>query len=163
MSQEKKYGPHIVQSPPEYSMCTGCTSCEMVCSLTHDGCTSPSYRRIFFEHGDVMELLHTVHSCQYCADHPCYNACPKKDTAMKIDENGIVYIDEEGCIGCGMCVRACVFDPPRIGMVNTKDKKQRKAKKCDLCRGRAEGPACVQYCPVKALHLSTEELPWEKQ
>ena len=149
---ERKLLPHIVQTPMEVSLCAGCTSCEIACTLTHDGLVSPSYNRIFLERG-TRSMIHTVLSCQHCADHPCYDACPKKDSAMCIDEKGIVYIREEACIGCGLCQKACAFDPPRINMVKSADKTKRKAKKCDLCRTRPEGPACVQWCPVRCLRV----------
>jgi Fe-S-cluster-containing dehydrogenase component len=92
----------------------------------------------------------------HCDDHPCYEKCPKKDKAMLIDDSGIVYINEDECIGCGLCVKACPYGPPRINMVKSKDKKQRKAKKCDLCRNRPEGPACVEWCPVRCIGVSDE-------
>jgi Fe-S-cluster-containing hydrogenase component 2 len=38
--------------------------------------------------------------------------------------------------------------------VNSVDKSKRKSKKCDLCRTRAEGPACVQYCQVACISVS---------
>ena len=90
---------HIIQYPKEYSTCTGCHSCQLVCVLTHDGVAGLEQGRIHCEMGKVNEMLHTVYACQQCADHPCYDRCPKKDTAMCIDENGIVYVNEDGCIG----------------------------------------------------------------
>lgn len=143
------YHKHIIQHPEHDSLCLGCQSCDLVCSLIHDGMTGPTHGRIKLAEPDYKQLRFAVLACQQCADHPCYNACPKKDQAMCIDENGIVYINEEFCIGCGLCARHCKFTPSRINM----DRKSRKAKKCDLCRGRAEGPACVQYCPVKCLGI----------
>jgi Fe-S-cluster-containing hydrogenase component 2 len=155
--QARTYGNHIVQYSPEYSFCAGCTSCEVVCTLTRDGLVSPSCNRIFVMR-DNRSMIHTVLSCQQCSDHPCYEACPKKDEAMKIDENNIVYIDEDMCIGCGLCAKACVFTPSRINMVNSADKSKRKAKKCDLCRTRPEGPACVEWCPVRCIGLSNQSV-----
>ena len=152
-------GNHIIQYDKAYSLCTGCHSCQLVCALVHDGVSGPEYGRIQCEMGKVNEMIHTIHACQQCQDHPCYNACPKKDQAMCIDDNGIVYVNEESCIGCGLCVRACCFQPPRVHVVKTKDKSRRKAKKCDLCRTRPEGPACVEFCPVRALGQSKDPLP----
>ena len=156
----RTYGKHIVQYPMDYSLCAGCTTCEIVCTLTHDGLVSPSYNRIFVDRG-TRSMIHTILSCQQCSDHPCYEAYPKKDKAMCIDENNIVYVNEDECVGCGLCQKACLFTPSRINMVKSDDKKQRKAKKCDMCRERPEGPACVQWCPVKCIGLSTDPLPWE--
>jgi Fe-S-cluster-containing hydrogenase component 2 len=154
MDEKRTFKPHIVQSPPETSLCTGCSTCEIVCSLIHEGCVSPSFSRIFVERKN-RTMVHSVLSCRQCADHPCYDRCPKKDSAMCIDEKGIIYINEDKCIGCGLCVKACVFDPPRINFVKAEDKQLRKAKKCDLCKDRPEGPACVQWCPVRCLSLSS--------
>ena len=158
----RKYGRHIVQYPMEYSLCAGCTACEIKCALTHDGVVSPSYNRIFVERG-TSSMVHTILACQHCVDHPCYDACPLKEKAMCLDENGIVYINEDYCIGCKKCIKACVFDPPRINYVWSKDKTKRKAKKCDLCRTRPEGPACIEYCQVRCIGLSDNQIPANKQ
>ena len=158
--EERTYGRHIVQYPMDYSLCAGCTTCEIVCTLTHDGLVSPCYNRIFVERG-TYSMVHNILSCQHCSDHPCYEACPKKGKAMCIDENNVVYVVEDECIGCGICAKACVFEPSRINMVKSADRKQRKAKKCDMCRTRPEGPACVQWCPVRCIGLSDAPLPWE--
>ncbi len=157
------FGSHIIQYKKEYSLCTGCHSCELMCALSHDLVTGPSHNRIWCELGNIDELFHAIYSCQHCDDHPCYNACPKKDKAMIIDpETQIVYINEEACIGCGLCARNCKFTPSRINLVKSKDKTKRKAKKCDLCRTRPEGPACIEHCPARCLGLSSEPLPYNE-
>ena len=157
-----KFLNHIIQAPKEYSLCTGCITCEMMCSLLHDGCVGLQHNRIFLEPGRIKEMVHTIHSCQQCDDHPCYEACPKKDSAMCIDgETGIVYIDEENCIGSGKCQKACRFTPSRINLVKSKDKTQRKAKKCDLCWDMEDGPQCIKWCPAMCLALSDGPIPWE--
>ena len=150
---DRTFGPHIEQIPPEESFCAGCNTCEIVCSLTHDGLVSPSYNRIFVEK-DARMMYHAILACHHCSDHPCYDACPKKDQAMNISGDGVAYIAEEHCIGCGLCRKACAFDPPRINLVKSADKALRKAKKCDLCRERGDGPACVQWCPVRCIRVS---------
>lgn len=147
---------HVVQYPPEYSMCTGCISCEMVCSVLHEGVVSPSLSRIKVKLGPTKTMLHTILSCTQCEDHPCYEKCPKKDKAMCIDpDTGIVYVNPDECIGCGLCAKNCRYEDSRIRMITvTGGKYKRRALKCDLCRGRAEGPACVQWCPARVLGLS---------
>jgi Fe-S-cluster-containing hydrogenase component 2 len=73
-----------------------------------------------------------------------------KDKAMRIDlTTGTVYVDEDECTGCGMCVDSCPFDPPGIKINMQKN----VASKCDLCRGRESGPICVEYCPQQALRI----------
>ena len=97
-------------------------------------------------------------SCQQCDDHPCYDACPKKGEAMKIDERGIVYIDETFCIGCGLCAKHCKFQPTRIAMKRDRVRKQWKAVKCDLCRNNPEGPQCIKWCPVRCIGISADSV-----
>ena len=150
---------HIIQYPDAYSHCIGCASCELFCALTHDGVTGPCHGGIKLELGPLSTLHNRVYVCEHCQDHPCYEACPKKDEAMCVDENGTVYINEEACIGCGKCARACKLTPSRITM----DKKNRVAHKCDLCRTREGGPVCIQRCPVVALGLASSPLPYDPE
>ena len=152
------YGNHVVQYSPEYSLCAGCESCSIMCGLTHDGYTGPGNSRIQVNLG-TRSMMHQILSCYQCKDHPCYEACPKKDTALKIDRDlDIVYIDHEYCIGCGLCAKNCKFTPSRITIQKNKDRKKWKANKCDLCRGRKEGPACIEYCPVRCIGLSQDSI-----
>ena len=150
------YANHIVQYSPEYSLCAGCEACSMICGLKHEGFTSPGNARIKVNLG-TRSMIHEILSCQQCLDHPCYEACPKKDAAMCLDpETGIAYIDEDNCIGCGLCIRACKFDPPRISMRRNKERKLWRAVKCDLCRGNPEGPQCIKTCQVVCIGLSDD-------
>ena len=148
---------HIMQASPEHSFCAGCNTCEIVCSLTHDGLVGPGYNRIYVEK-DIRNMYHAIHVCRHCLTHPCYDACPRKGEAMIVDEAGIVYVVEEKCNGCGLCQKACIFDPNCINIVKSADKNLRKAKKCDLCRERDGGPACVEWCPVRCLSVSDAEM-----
>jgi Fe-S-cluster-containing hydrogenase component 2 len=162
MEEIKRYvpdfGPHVVQYSKEYSLCTGCSTCEIVCSLMHEGVVSPNYRRIKVKRG-TTSMIHQVLSCQHCLEHPCYDACPLQDEAMRLDEQrNIAYIDNESCIGCGKCATACKFTPSRITLVKSKDKAKRKARKCDLCHMRPEGPACIEWCSVRCLGLSSDSV-----
>ncbi|MDM8287741.1 4Fe-4S dicluster domain-containing protein [Slackia piriformis] len=144
----------VVFYPLDYSQCTGCKSCEMLCSLFHDGVNSPQLSSIKLGIGPIKTMLHEVYTCQHCTDHPCYNACPKQDEALCIDEDGIVYVNRDNCIGCGLCVKACPYNPPRIHVAKLNGK--RFAVKCDLCRNIESGPACVRNCPAMVLGLASE-------
>ena len=150
------YGNHVIQYSPEYSFCAGCDSCEIMCGLTHEGTAGHGNGRIQVNHG-TRSLVNQILACQQCDDHPCYDACPRKDSAMCIDpDTGVVYIVEDACIGCGLCAKACKFQPSRIAMRKNKDRKKWKAVKCDLCRGNPEGPQCIKWCPVRCIGLSAD-------
>jgi len=45
-------------------------------------------------------------ACRVCVD-----SCPVGAAALIIDETGHPAVRQEGCIGCGVCVRACVTRP----------------------------------------------------
>lgn len=156
-----EYGNHIVQYSKEYSLCAGCEACSMVCGLMHEGYNGPQNARIKVKIG-TRSMIHEVLPCMQCADHPCYDACPLQGKAMDIDEqSGVVYIIEEGCIGCGKCVKACKFTPARISIKPSAVRKERKAVKCDLCRNNPEGPQCIKYCQVVCIGLSDDSVEKE--
>ncbi len=45
----------------------------------------------------------------------CYNACPFKDIAIKLERLKPVVIDDK-CTGCGLCVHACPMNPKAINV-----------------------------------------------
>jgi ferredoxin-type protein NapG len=46
-------------------------------------------------------------SCRACAD-----ACPIGTSALDMDEAGHPVLKQEGCVACGVCIRACISVPP---------------------------------------------------
>jgi MauM/NapG family ferredoxin protein len=44
--------------------------------------------------------------CRACAD-----ACPVGEQALTMDEAGHPVLRYEGCVGCGVCIRACISVP----------------------------------------------------
>ena len=124
----------------DHEKCTGCRTCEMVCSVKHDGVLNPERSRI-----KVMKWepdgLYVPMSCQQCQDAPCMNVCPVK--AISRDEHmGRVEVDYDVCIGCRSCVAVCPFGAMNFNVTD------RKVFKCDLCDG---DPQCVRFCDVKAV------------
>lgn len=57
----------------------------------------------------VPERCVTYHGtpCRVCAD-----ACPVGEKALAMDELGHPVLKPEGCVGCGVCIRACISVPP---------------------------------------------------
>jgi len=133
----------------EADLCNGCGSCELMCSLFREGKGGPASARCHIVR-DPFNAVYRFNVCRHCLAPSCYVACPLQGKAQVIDpETGVRYINEEQCVGCKMCISACPFEPPEIKFSAEK----KKAFTCDLCRERAEGPVCVEYCPTGALKL----------
>ena len=78
----------------------------------------------------------------HCDEPPCVDVCPSQAT-YKRPADGIVVVDQQACIGCGLCLPACPYHArylnPETG----------KADKCSACLQRVEqgeAPACVATC-----------------
>jgi len=131
------------------NLCTGCGVCELMCSLYHNGMIGPALSGVRVAYDPFADRVN-FYGCDQCASADCYSACPLPDMALCIDEKtGARYIDENECTGCGLCVDACPFDPPRVRL----NLDRSTAFKCDLCRGIPSGPACVEYCGYEALRF----------
>lgn len=91
-------------------------------------------------------------SCNHCEDPICVKNCPT--TAMHKDEQGIVSVDHDKCVGCRYCEWSCPYSSPQY------NKEIGKMTKCDFCVDRlADGrkPLCVEACPMRALHFGEYE------
>jgi carbon-monoxide dehydrogenase iron sulfur subunit len=120
--------------------CKGCRFCELACSSYKKGSYNPKNSRIIAIRYDYPERTRLAY-CRQCDNAACAEVCPVQ--AIELDTRINAYIvDEEKCIGCGMCVEACPFDAIFI------DKETEKAVKCDLCGG---DPQCVKFCPKDTL------------
>ncbi len=139
----------------DQNRCTGCFTCIVACHDWHDVPAGPaSYGRLkTTEKGKYPDLFmsHLFMTCHHCQSPACASVCPA-DAITKRDEDGIVTVDREACLGkdaCGECLDACSYGAPQFGA-----EKDCKMQKCSLCIDRwAEGlkPACVEGCPTWAL------------
>lgn len=126
--------------------CTGCLRCETVCTFRHKGGfgTSGSLIKITT---DEKRMLHAAMFCHHCQRPICIELCPA-DAITKSEQTGLVSIDSEKCIGCGLCLEC------PLGGIDM-DKETGLAITCDLCNGK---PTCVEFCPTGALeYLLPEE------
>ena len=105
--------------------------------------------------GELSRTVYLPKSCLHCEDAPCVTVCPT-GASYKRDEDGIVLVDEDKCMGCGLCAWACPYGAREM------DGASRVMKKCTLCVDRIYNetldeadrePACVAACPASARHF----------
>lgn len=146
--------------------CIGCRTCEVACVLAHgDGNTASLSASHFAPRLTVVKGLNvsTTIQCRHCEDAPCANVCPNGAIVHAHDS---IQVLQEKCIGCKTCVVACpygamtVISKPVVRISHHQmmgSGTKAEAHKCDLCQGHDAGPACIQVCPTKALHLVSRD------
>ena len=105
--------------------------------------------------GGLAQTIHFPKSCLHCEDAPCVPVCPT-GASYKRAEDGIVLVNEDRCIGCGLCAWSCPYGAREL------DRDAGIMKKCTLCVDRIYNenlpeedrePACVRTCPAGARHF----------
>ena len=100
----------------------------------------------------TAQVVHFPKSCLHCTDAPCVTVCPTGASYKRV-EDGIVLVNEDHCIGCGLCAWACPYGAREMDPV------EQVMKKCTLCIDRIYNenlpeedrvPACVRTCPTGA-------------
>ncbi len=132
--------------------CIGCHGCEVHCKVNKNLPVGPILCEIIYGPLKVVKGVPRMEfyfrSCYHCEDPFCVPICPTG--AMKKRPDGIVYVDQEKCIGCMACAGACPWNIPLYNPDTG------KAIKCDYCMDRIdEGllPACVSKCTTSALRF----------
>lgn len=140
-----------IESPPrgisiDFSCCNGCGDCVAAClAQLHDRPAETGAHPVSRVKAIGKGPLYWLAICRQCEEAPCADACitgALRDNEML----GTVEIDEETCIGCGMCVMACPFGSIWL------DLEKGKAVKCDTC-AHLETPPCVAACKPAALSV----------
>lgn len=132
--------------------CIGCYTCAMACKNYNALESDVAWRQLYplaENHYRYEERAFYSLSCNHCEFPICVDVCPT-GAYTKRDSDGVVIHDQNACIGCTNCIRACPFGAPRYNSV------LKKAEKCSLCYQRLDAglsPACVQACPVQAITI----------
>jgi Fe-S-cluster-containing dehydrogenase component len=167
------------------SICIGCRKCTEGCQKENnlDRETNASYTRVFeLEPGGIdfskanATYDHPVpaedHSympvqCQHCNNAPCIRVCPVKATWQ--EDDGIVVVDYNWCIGCRYCAAACPYHArkfnwddakvpaeeinPNQSYLSNRERPKGVMEKCTFClhlTRKGKLPACAEVCPTGA-------------
>jgi len=124
------------------SLCSGCRICELVCSIYHEGVINPEKAGIAIAR-DYDQLQCIPQVCRLCRKPKCIEACQLG--ALRQDpETRLIWINQDLCNGCGLCVEACPFHAIHY------NKEVKKIYVCDQCQGKF---LCIVFCPKNALEL----------
>ena len=172
----KALSPDRVGVLVDLTLCVGCRRCEWACADANgnphgdledydDGSVFAARRRPLADGYTVVNRTErsgpggkpsfTKIQCMHCERPPCVSACLVG--AMQKTADGPVLYDASKCIGCRYCMVACPFE--RLAYEYDAHLAPR-VRKCTLCAERAaEGkiPACVEMCPVEAMHYGPRD------
>ena len=132
------------------SLCSGCWACTMSCVDQNDLVLETScdaYRLVSPKERDEKGNLifsWRMDGCMHCSEPACQTACPMD--CFIVNADGLVLLDNENCIGCGLCAAACNNNAIHLA--------GDKAHKCNGCAERVAAglrPACERICPTGAL------------
>ncbi|WP_058910077.1 DMSO/selenate family reductase complex B subunit [Entomohabitans teleogrylli] len=140
------------------SRCSGCKTCQVSCKDKKELDVGPKFRRVYeYGGGDWIQSgkawIHNTFSyylsiaCNHCDDPTCVKGCPT-GAMHKREQDGLVVVNQEVCVGCRYCEMRCPYGAPQF------DADKKVMAKCDGCYDRVEQglpPVCVESCPQRAL------------
>lgn len=99
---------------PALQPCVACDDMPCAAACPTDALILPERRWEGYAIGRLELVPETCIAFQGVACGACANACPIGERAIALDDGGRPVIKAEGCVGCGVCVRACVTSPSSL-------------------------------------------------
>ena len=131
--------------------CIGCRACEIQCKVNKQLPLGPRPCQVMEVGpemiGDLPRSAFVFMPCFHCREPWCVAVCPTGAMRQR-SEDGIVFIDQDLCVGRKACLTACPWGAPQWNNVAG------KVIKCDYCLDRLDQglqPACVAACPTGCL------------
>jgi molybdopterin-containing oxidoreductase family iron-sulfur binding subunit len=100
--------------------CTGCQACSVACRVENNipfaGPEEAELSRAKWWHkvlrlveGEYphVKITFVPRPCQHCENAPCVEVCPVE--ATYIDEEGLVRVNYDRCVGCRFCASTCPY------------------------------------------------------
>ena len=156
--------------------CDGCVTqskapgCMEACNATHFVPKGQAWIKVLEMEGAAGHKYFMPRPCMQCENAPCLNVCPVGATFR--NDQGVVLINHDRCIGCRMCMAACPYgarsfnwtepeNPPGAVLANYSPEfpvphRRGTVEKCMLCAHETKDgkiTACAQACPMNAIYL----------
>ena len=157
--------------------CVGCNGCVTICKAEHGtppGVLRSKVMKAEFGKFPNVNRVSLPMLCMHCDNAPCIEACPTGATYK--NEDGIVVMNKELCVGCKACMTACPYGArsmredangyfgPRLTPYEERMYKAMPLNcidKCDFCvknrLAKGEDPACVTNCSATARIFGIKE------
>lgn len=129
--------------------CIGCHSCTVACKVNNELPVEMLYNPVCT--AGPTGVFPNVHMnfypliCMHCEDPPCVGCCPTG--ASQQSRDGIVWVDQERCIGCKACIQACPYHARHMNQHTG------TVQKCNFCKDlvpQGLEPYCVKTCHQRA-------------
>jgi dimethyl sulfoxide reductase iron-sulfur subunit len=151
--------------------CVGCQSCTISCKAENGTPPGVFWTWVVEKEEGKYPFAYTMYMpmrCNHCNDPACVPVCPTGASHQREQDN-LVLVDQDLCIGCHSCVVACPYQVRYIPEsdrgyygdkktpyeeVSYKKWEAGTTQKCNLCAPRIDRglrPACVEACPTRAL------------
>ena len=160
--------------------CIGCYGCQLSCKAEHGTPPGVLFARVLKREEGKYPTARQIFLpvlCNHCEDAPCIDVCPT-GASFRWEEDGIVDIDHDKCVGCRACMMGCpynnrYFNEERLDYfqdagatpyeeARTMRHQDGVVMKCNFCRDRVRAgkePACVANCPTVARYFGDIEDP----
>ncbi|HLE77447.1 MAG TPA: 4Fe-4S dicluster domain-containing protein [bacterium] len=165
----ESHSPHARKTQRRWVMvidlaaCDGCKKCTAACQKEHFVPFGQEWIRVFETGNNPYDKQNFPLPCQHCEIAPCVKVCPVAATYH--NDEGIVLVDHNKCIGCRFCMAACPYGVRFFNWTEPKHSPQEQfvqyspefpvphrkgtVEKCMLCAHRVKIgrlPACVEAC-----------------
>ncbi|HEU5298483.1 MAG TPA: 4Fe-4S dicluster domain-containing protein [bacterium] len=152
----------------DLARCDGCRKCTKACQAEHVVPFEQEWIRVYDTGNNEYDKYAMPVPCQHCEVAPCVKVCPVGATFH--NEDGIVLVDHDRCVGCRFCMAACPYGARSFNWTEPKHTaaesfaqyspeypvphRKGTVEKCMLCAHRVmvgRLPSCLEICTEEGM------------